>query len=128
VGGGRPRVRGSPEFANETHIIIRLLRMYIPRNWEFGSALEKLRNFGGGLNPPNPPRYATGLNSTNVHYKATQTLVQQIHYKHAIIIIIIIIIIIMRFRIGMPSFKKMCTCVLAFDQSLFSFLFLKNAH
>jgi hypothetical protein len=24
---------------NETHILIRLLRMYIPRNWEFGSAL-----------------------------------------------------------------------------------------
>jgi hypothetical protein len=29
--------------------------MYIPRTWEFGSALAKLRNFGGGLNPPNPP-------------------------------------------------------------------------
>jgi hypothetical protein len=29
--------------------------MYFPRNWEFGSALSKLRNFGGGgLNPPNP--------------------------------------------------------------------------
>jgi hypothetical protein len=33
---------------NETHILIRLLRMYIPRKWEFGSALAKLRNFGGG--------------------------------------------------------------------------------
>jgi hypothetical protein len=32
---------------NETHILIRLLRIYIPRNWEFGSALAKLRNFGG---------------------------------------------------------------------------------
>ena len=30
--------------------------MYFPRNWEFGSALSKLRNFGwGGLNTPNPP-------------------------------------------------------------------------
>jgi hypothetical protein len=30
--------------------------MYFPRNWEFGSALSKLRNnCGGGLNPPNPP-------------------------------------------------------------------------
>jgi hypothetical protein len=28
--------------------------MYFPRNWEFGSALSKLRNFGGGVNPPNP--------------------------------------------------------------------------
>jgi hypothetical protein len=27
---------------NETLILIRLLRMYIPRNWEFGSALAKL--------------------------------------------------------------------------------------
>jgi hypothetical protein len=34
--------------------------MYIPRNWEFGSALAKLRNlgWGGGLNPQ-PPRYET---------------------------------------------------------------------
>jgi hypothetical protein len=31
---------------NEAHILIRLLWMYIPRNWEFGSALAKLRNFG----------------------------------------------------------------------------------
>jgi hypothetical protein len=33
---------------SETRILIRLLRMYFPRNWEFGSALSKLRNFGGG--------------------------------------------------------------------------------
>jgi hypothetical protein len=32
---------------NETHIPIRLLRMYIPRNWEFGLALAKHLNFGG---------------------------------------------------------------------------------
>jgi hypothetical protein len=33
----------------ETRVLIRLLRMYVyfPRNWEFGSALSKLRNFGG---------------------------------------------------------------------------------
>jgi hypothetical protein len=30
--------------------------MYFPRNWEFGSALSKLRYFGGrGLNPPPKP-------------------------------------------------------------------------
>jgi hypothetical protein len=41
---------------NETHILSRLLRMYIPWNWEFGSALSKLRNFEGwGVEPP-PPR------------------------------------------------------------------------
>jgi hypothetical protein len=41
---------------SETLIPIRLLRMYFPWNWEFGSALSTLRNFGGwGLNPPNPP-------------------------------------------------------------------------
>jgi hypothetical protein len=41
---------------NETHILIRLLRMFIPRNWKFGSALAKLRNFGGwGFKPPNAP-------------------------------------------------------------------------
>jgi hypothetical protein len=45
---------------NETHILIRLLRMYIPWNWEFGSALAKLQNFGGGgVEPQNPLRYAT---------------------------------------------------------------------
>jgi hypothetical protein len=40
--------------------------MYFPRNWQFGSALSKLRNFGWGVQPPNsPPRYATG-NSTGI--------------------------------------------------------------
>jgi hypothetical protein len=35
--------------------------MYFPRNWEFGSALSKLRNFrGGGLNTP----VCTPLNKT----------------------------------------------------------------
>jgi hypothetical protein len=29
--------------------------MYIPRNWEFGQAFSKLRNFGVGLNPQTPP-------------------------------------------------------------------------
>jgi hypothetical protein len=31
--------------------------MYFPRNWKFGSALSKLRNFwgGGGLTPQTPP-------------------------------------------------------------------------
>jgi hypothetical protein len=48
---------------SETCILIRLLRMCFPWNWEFGSALSKLRNFGeGGLNPQPPPpsvRFAT---------------------------------------------------------------------
>jgi hypothetical protein len=49
---------------HETHIPIRLLWMYIPQNWEFVSALSKLRIFGGegGFNSPPPPaRYATGV-------------------------------------------------------------------
>jgi hypothetical protein len=33
----------------ETRILIRLLRMYFPRNWEFDSALSKLWNFGTPL-------------------------------------------------------------------------------
>jgi hypothetical protein len=38
---------------SETHILIRLLWMYFPWNWEFSSALSKLWNFGGGgWNPP----------------------------------------------------------------------------
>jgi hypothetical protein len=38
---------------SETRILIRLLWMYFPRNWEFGSALSKLRKFGGrGVEAP----------------------------------------------------------------------------
>jgi hypothetical protein len=41
---------------SETRVLIWLLRMYFLRNKEFGSALSKLRNFGGrGLNPPKTP-------------------------------------------------------------------------
>jgi hypothetical protein len=39
---------------SEPRILVRLLRMYCPWNWEFGSALSKFRNFGG-FEPPNPP-------------------------------------------------------------------------
>jgi hypothetical protein len=58
-GGGSPLVRGSAQFAVQFDFVklsgLRwLLRMYFPRNWEFGSALSKPRNFGGGFEPPNP--------------------------------------------------------------------------
>jgi hypothetical protein len=33
---------------SETRIHIRLLRMYWPRNWKFGTALPERRHFGGG--------------------------------------------------------------------------------
>jgi hypothetical protein len=51
-GGGNPLVRGSAQFAIRFDFVKlwgcrRLLRMYFPWNWEFGSALSKLRNFGG---------------------------------------------------------------------------------
>jgi hypothetical protein len=60
LGGGSPLVRGSAQSAIRFDFVKLsgcrgLLRMYFPRNWEFGSALPKLRNFGGGLNTPNPP-------------------------------------------------------------------------
>jgi hypothetical protein len=48
---------------SETRILIRLLWLYFARNWEFGSALSKLRNSGGGGDgepPTDLPRYATG--------------------------------------------------------------------
>jgi hypothetical protein len=41
--------------------------MYFPRNWEFGSALSKLRKFGEGLNTPNPPPPSV-LHCTDVHF------------------------------------------------------------
>jgi hypothetical protein len=34
--------------------------MYFPWNWEFGSVLSKLRNFGGGgVETPHPPPHRT---------------------------------------------------------------------
>jgi hypothetical protein len=50
----------------KTCILIRLLRMYFPRSWEFGSALSKCRNFGGGggLIPPKPPNRGPPLPGT----------------------------------------------------------------
>jgi hypothetical protein len=63
---------------NEAHILIRLLWMYIPRNWEFGSALAKLRNFEGGLNPstPSPLRYTTAS-----FYQAVLSLISRKYDK-----------------------------------------------
>jgi hypothetical protein len=64
-GGGSPLVRGSAQFPIRFSFVKLsgcrgLLRIYFPWNWEFGSALSKLRYFGGGgLNTPTPPRYAT---------------------------------------------------------------------
>jgi hypothetical protein len=50
--GGSTLVRVSAKFSNfqisETRILIRLLRLYFPRNWKFDSALSKFRNFEGG--------------------------------------------------------------------------------
>jgi hypothetical protein len=45
---------------SETRILISLLQMYIPRNWEFGQAFSKLRNFGGFEPPQHPRGYASG--------------------------------------------------------------------
>ena len=51
---------------SESRILVRLLRMYFPRNWEFGSALSKLRNFGGGggFEHPQTPPLGTPLITT----------------------------------------------------------------
>jgi hypothetical protein len=51
--------------------------MYFPHNWEFGSALSKLQNFGGGgVKPPNPSlsRYATGKEHSFLHLQGSCTL------------------------------------------------------
>jgi hypothetical protein len=57
---------------SEPRILIRLLRMYFPRNWEFGSALSKLQDFGRGLSTPTPPRYATACHNLNISYSVTK--------------------------------------------------------
>jgi hypothetical protein len=66
-GGGSPK-SGVPlnSQVSDTCILIRLLWMHFPRNWEFGSTLSKLRNFRGGgvfepLNhPPSLVRHGAG--------------------------------------------------------------------
>ena len=54
---------------SESHILVRLLRMCFPQNWEFGSALSRLGYFrGGGFEHPKPPpRYATAAKLCQVH-------------------------------------------------------------
>ena len=64
---------------SESSILVRLLRMYFPRNWEFGSALSKLRNCGGGgwTPQPPPPRYATDCCTLLIYC----VKVKQCHYR-----------------------------------------------
>jgi hypothetical protein len=45
---------------SETRILITFFPMYFPRNWNFGSALSKLRNFGGGGRLTPPPQNPLG--------------------------------------------------------------------
>jgi hypothetical protein len=54
---------------SETRILIRLLRVYFPRNREFGSALSKLRNLGGveHLEPPSVCQCAQRLTETALY-------------------------------------------------------------
>jgi hypothetical protein len=52
--------------------------MYFPWNWEFGSALSKLQNFGGGgVEPPNAPSVRhwseTVVRPTKLHGVTSQT-------------------------------------------------------
>jgi hypothetical protein len=47
--------------------------MYFPRNWEFGSALSKLQNFGGGgVEHPNPP---------SVRHRTERMIINQKNHK-----------------------------------------------
>jgi hypothetical protein len=66
----------------ETHILARLLWTYFPWNWEFDSALSKLRNLGGG--GLTPPRYTTGSTPScmegNTQYTALTSLKNQEHW------------------------------------------------
>jgi hypothetical protein len=57
--------------------------MYFPRNWEFGLAVSKLRNFGvgggGGLNPPNTPLSVRTLYCGIPYYKVYTKAVKNIN-------------------------------------------------
>jgi hypothetical protein len=59
---------------SETRILIRLLRKYFARNWEFSSGLSKLRNFGEGVEPPTPlgtPLFSIVVNCWDVFFSKT---------------------------------------------------------
>jgi hypothetical protein len=60
---------------SETRILIKLLQMYFPRNWEFGSDLPNFgisEGNGGVLNPQNPP-LGTPLTCPGVFYAGETT-------------------------------------------------------
>jgi hypothetical protein len=64
---------------SETHILIRVLRMYFSRNCEFGLALSKLWNFGGGGPPPPSVCHCC----KGYHCLWTEWLLHEIHeYRH----------------------------------------------
>jgi hypothetical protein len=85
-GGGSPLVGVTLNLQmSETRILIRLLRMYFPRNWEFGSALSKLWNFGGwGFEPPQTTPLGTPLAKCNCTemYKVILVTVNKWIHKH----------------------------------------------
>jgi hypothetical protein len=73
-GDGSPLVKGSAVFANEWNpILIRLLRMYFPQNWEFGSTVSKFRNFGG-VEIPKPSPLGTPLKQVPQNFVLSWTL------------------------------------------------------
>jgi len=59
--------------------------MYFPRNWEFGSALSKLRNFGGGdFEQPKPPLgtpLITSKHSPRTLFPVTLELYSTLHLE-----------------------------------------------
>jgi hypothetical protein len=71
---------------SETHILIRLLRMYFPRNWEFGSALSKLLNFRVGWLKPQTPPLVCHCSVVHSGVMGTSNFKQQffLSYQHAL--------------------------------------------
>jgi hypothetical protein len=68
---------------SETRILVRLLQMYIPQNWEFGPAFSKLR---GGFEPPKPPPWVRQcLHSTLSKYLPTSLTRASVAYLQIIL-------------------------------------------
>jgi hypothetical protein len=68
---------------SETRSLIRLLRIYFPRISEFGSASE-FRG-GAGLNPPNPPRYATEIQVVQIDTRLSVNVPETDLQKYGIV-------------------------------------------
>jgi hypothetical protein len=113
---------------SETRIPIRLLRMYFPRKWEFGSAMSKLWNFGRVwiLKPPSVRHWVDWSNET-VKRSICWLFVNTEKRMHGIMVNIFLIYFSFRFLFisaSYLSFSFLCVYCSTFSSNSLTFLSL----